>query len=136
MLDIIPFTTRHTGINIASTIKSVLVEFNILKKTLALTTDNELTMLICEKTIAKELAYEFDNQSFQHYRCLAHILNLVVQQGIEIIDNKIIKIHKLIKKLKIHLKDVIDYENYVQQKIYNIINHNQILKPDRIVLTI
>jgi hypothetical protein len=33
------FTIRHTGINIANAIKSVLTEFNLLEKTLALTTD-------------------------------------------------------------------------------------------------
>jgi len=76
LLDIISFTIRHTGINIANTIKSVLAEFNILEKTLALIIDNESAMLVCEKTIAKELAVKLDNQFFQHYRYFAHILNL------------------------------------------------------------
>jgi hypothetical protein len=45
LLDIIPFTTRHTGINMANSIKAVLTEFQLLEKTLALTTDNESAMV-------------------------------------------------------------------------------------------
>jgi hypothetical protein len=69
-----------------------LREFQILKKTLALTTDNESAMIICGRTIAAELtADKLNNQSFRHYRCSAYILNLAAQQGIKTIDNEIVK---------------------------------------------
>jgi hypothetical protein len=97
LLDIISFTTRHTGINIADTIKAVLVEFHLLEKTLALTTDNESAMIVCERTIA---ALELNNQTFRHYRCSAHILNLAAQQGIKVIDKEVINIRDLMKKIK------------------------------------
>jgi hypothetical protein len=100
LLDIMSFTTRHTGTNIADAIISILREFHIFEKTLALTTDNESAMIVCGRTIAEELAYERNNQSFRHYRCSAHILNLAAQQGIKIIDNEIIKIRELMKKIK------------------------------------
>jgi hypothetical protein len=100
LLDIMSFTTRHTETNIADAIISILREFHILEKTLALTTDNESAMIVCGRTIAEELAYERNNQSFRHYRCSAHILNLAAQQGIKIIDNEIIKIRELMKKIK------------------------------------
>jgi hypothetical protein len=64
LLDIISFTTRHTGINIANEIKSVLTEFNLLEKTLALTTDNEAAMVVCGRIIAEELTQELNNQIF------------------------------------------------------------------------
>jgi hypothetical protein len=82
LLDIMSFTTRHTETNIADAIISILREFHILEKTLALTTDNESAMIVCRRTIAEELAYKLNNQSFRHYRCSAHILNLAAQQGI------------------------------------------------------
>ncbi|GES96811.1 zinc finger BED domain-containing protein RICESLEEPER 2-like [Rhizophagus clarus] len=69
LLDIISFTTRHTGNNIANAIKSVLTEFNLLEKTLALTTDNESAMVVCGRIIAEELTRELNDQSFRHYRC-------------------------------------------------------------------
>ena len=100
LLDIISFTIRHTGINIANAIKSVLTEFNLLEKTLALTTDNESAMIVCGRIIAEELTQELDNQAFQHYRCSAHILNLAVQQEIKIIDGEVVKIRELMKKIK------------------------------------
>ncbi|GET02721.1 zinc finger BED domain-containing protein RICESLEEPER 2-like [Rhizophagus clarus] len=100
LLDIMSFTTRHTGGNIADAIISTLKEFHIFEKTLALTSDNESAMVVCGRIIAAELAYELDNQSFRHYRCSAHILNLAAQQGIKIIDNEIGKIRELMKKIK------------------------------------
>ena len=54
LLDIIPFQIRHIGVNIANTIVSVLNEFNLTNKTLALITDNESAMVVCEKKLAKE----------------------------------------------------------------------------------
>ncbi|GBB83770.1 hypothetical protein RclHR1_10440003 [Rhizophagus clarus] len=89
LLNIMSFTTRHTGGNIADAIISTLKEFHIFEKTLALTSDNESAMVVCRRIIAAKLAYELDNQSFHHYRCSAHILNLAAQQGIKIIDNEI-----------------------------------------------
>jgi hypothetical protein len=50
--------------------------------------------------MAEELAKELDNQAFRHYRCSAYILNLAAQQGIEIIDDEVIKIRDLMKKIK------------------------------------
>ncbi|GBB91783.1 hypothetical protein RclHR1_19170001 [Rhizophagus clarus] len=97
---IISFTTRHTGNNIANAIKSVLTEFNLLEKTLALTTDNESAMVVCGRITAEELTRELNDQSFRHYRCSAHILNLAAQQGIKIIDDEIVKIRELMKKIK------------------------------------
>ncbi|GBC10039.1 hypothetical protein RclHR1_00930017 [Rhizophagus clarus] len=41
LLDIIPFTISHTGINISQEITRVLEEFGISNKIIALTTDNE-----------------------------------------------------------------------------------------------
>ncbi|GBC00150.1 hypothetical protein RclHR1_37640001 [Rhizophagus clarus] len=100
LLDIMSFTTCHTGGNIADAIISTSKEFHIFEKTLALTSDNESAMVVCGRIIAAELVYELDNQSFCHYRCFAHILNLAAQQGIKIIDNEIGKIHELMKKIK------------------------------------
>ncbi|GES84135.1 zinc finger BED domain-containing protein RICESLEEPER 2-like [Rhizophagus clarus] len=45
LLDIIPFTISHTGINISQEITRVLEEFGISNKIIALTTDNESAML-------------------------------------------------------------------------------------------
>jgi hypothetical protein len=45
LLDIIPFSIRHTGVNIATAIMDVLQEFDLAERTLALTTDNASSMI-------------------------------------------------------------------------------------------
>src|SRR4051794_1067096 len=101
LLDIIPFKTRHTGINIATAINSVLNEFNLVGKALALTTDNESAMLVCGRQLSEEFERALDdNFFFRHYRCSAHILNLAAKQGMEIIDEEILSVRKLMVKIK------------------------------------
>jgi hypothetical protein len=100
LLDIIPFKTRHTGVNMASAINDVLCEFNLVDKTLALTTDNESAMVVCGRTLSKEFEQALNNFSFNHYRCSAHILNLAAKQGMEIVDKEILDVRKLMAKIK------------------------------------
>ena len=100
LLDIVPFKTRHTGVNIANAISNVLEEFNLINKTLALTTDNESAMVVCGRQLKEEFERALDNLSFRHYRCSAHILNLAVKQGMEIIDKDIRIIRIMMIKIK------------------------------------
>src|SRR5260364_220251 len=76
LLDIILFTSKHTGVNMADAINELIFEFNIQDKVLALMTDNESAMIVCGRLIAQELQNEFDNIGFSHYCYVAHILNL------------------------------------------------------------
>ncbi len=76
LLDIIPFTVSHSGINISREIMKVLDQFNISSKIIALTTDNESAMIVCGKEIASALDIEFSTMTFAHYRCAAHVFNL------------------------------------------------------------
>ncbi|CAG8511915.1 1753_t:CDS:1 [Cetraspora pellucida] len=81
-------------------IMSVLYKFDLATKTLALTTDNASSMILCSKLIIAELEKEFNNLNFAHYRCFAHILNLAVMKGIELVDTSIEKIRSLMNYLK------------------------------------
>jgi hypothetical protein len=96
LLDIIPFSTRHTGENIAQQIIRVLDEFNISHKIIALTTDNESAMVVCGRVLANELS----STNFSHYRCAAHVLNLAVKQGLQLVGDSIGKVHELMSKIK------------------------------------
>ena len=101
LLDIIPFTTRHTGENIAREIIRVLDEFNISGKIIALTTDNESAMVVCGRKLAESLDSQLSLMTFSHYHCAAHVLNLGVKQGLELVGNSVNKIRKLMSKIKI-----------------------------------
>ncbi|EXX53757.1 hypothetical protein RIR_g31287.t4 [Rhizophagus irregularis DAOM 181602=DAOM 197198] len=64
-----------------------------MKKTLALTTDNESAMIVCGRTFGQQLITQLDSQNFRHYRCTAHIhLNLAAQQELEMISDEVIKV--------------------------------------------
>ena len=100
LLDIIPFSISHSGINIAQTITHVLEEFRISNKVLALTTDNESVMIVCGREIASSFDSAFSTMTFSHYRCVAHVLNLGVKHGMELINQSIIKARELMVKIK------------------------------------
>jgi hypothetical protein len=100
LLDIIPFTTRHTGKNIAQEIVHILDEFNVSDKILALTTDNGSAMVVCGREIANALNTELSSMNFSHYRCAAHVLNLGVKQGLQLVSNSVDKIRGLMIKIK------------------------------------
>ena len=100
LLDIIPMSVRHTGANMADAIMAVLREFDLVEKTLALTTDNASSMLFCGTIMAEELEREFDNLNFAHYQCTAHVLNLTITQGIKLIDESVEKVRVLVTYIK------------------------------------
>jgi hypothetical protein len=100
LLDIIPFKVRHTGINIAEHIITVLNEFELMNKILGLTTDNESAMVVCGREIANQIQQDFNSLIFRHYRCSAHILNLGAKQGLELVDKEVVNIRELMGKLK------------------------------------
>lgn len=100
LLDIISFNERHTANNITDAILSVLTEFSLKEKMLAITTDNATTMLAVGRLIAGKLEYDVVNSTFGNYRCAAHIINLAANQGLELIDNAIVKVRNLMKKFK------------------------------------
>lgn len=100
LLDIIPFTVSHSGINISREIMKVLDQFNISSKIIALTTDNESAMIVCGKEIASALDIEFSTMTFAHYRCAAHVFNLGVKAGLDLVGESVIKTRKLMMSIK------------------------------------
>jgi hypothetical protein len=67
----------------------VLEEFNISRKIIALTTDNDSAMIVCGKEISSAFDNEFSSMNFLHYYCVMHILNLEVKKELKIISNYI-----------------------------------------------
>src|SRR2546423_8725322 len=85
----------------ADAIKSLLHEFKLNNKVIALTTDNESAMVVCGRLLAHELEADFNNIGFSHYRCVAHVLNLAAKQGLKMIDSSIKKVRQLMGKIKV-----------------------------------
>jgi len=100
LLDIIPIEVRHSGYNMANAIMEVLRKFGLAEKTLALTTDNASSMITCGEFIVEELEEEFQNLDFAHYRCAAHVLNLAVNKGLNLISGSVKKVRSLMSYIK------------------------------------
>jgi hypothetical protein len=100
LLDIIPFHRSHSGANMANELLALLRRHGILEKTIALTTDNASSMVVCGRKLAESLNQEFQELHFSHYRCGAHIINLAVQSGLQLHDSVLTKVRKFMKKVK------------------------------------
>src|SRR6266542_926721 len=102
LLDIIPIpiSVRHTGLNMAETLINIINEYNLGDRILGLITDNAASMIVYGKIIKDELKKNFNNIRFSYYQCAAHILNLAVQEGFQLIDKAVQKVRSLMKCLK------------------------------------
>ncbi|CAG8453427.1 3191_t:CDS:1 [Scutellospora calospora] len=107
VLDIFQFKGSHTGEIIADKIYNLLEEFEIETKVISLTTDNGANMI----SAANYLQDKLNSNNFCHYRCIAHILNLVVLAGLNNLENPIKKLRKLIKTIRKSTKIFEDLKN-------------------------
>ncbi|GJU88574.1 zinc finger BED domain-containing protein RICESLEEPER 2-like protein [Tanacetum coccineum] len=94
------FPVPHTGSALAKTLRNVFVNFNLENKIMSITLDNASNNT---SAIGKlKLKYEPPMEGrFYHSRCVAHIINLCVQDGLAVPT-----INKIKESFKTMLKDV------------------------------
>ena len=72
---------------------------NLNGKILSLTMDNDATMVLCGKNMTTEFEETWNDKEFQHFWCVAHVLNIAInheiQLRIEIIDKVRIFVNKI-----------------------------------------
>jgi hypothetical protein len=90
----------HNGASLAKKIYDLLQEWGIDKKIFSLTLDNASSNDLCVENLKAKLnmknALLFEGEFF-HMRCCAHILNLIVQDGLKEIIDAIQKIRDSVK---------------------------------------
>ncbi|GJV52109.1 zinc finger BED domain-containing protein RICESLEEPER 2-like protein [Tanacetum coccineum] len=97
------FPPPHTGIALAEKISCLVKSWGIEKKLFTITLDNASANDCCvdllknQFRLMKSLVY--DGTLF-HLRCCAHILNLIVQDGLKKIDDAVEKIRVSVKYIK------------------------------------
>ncbi|GBC48818.1 zinc finger BED domain-containing protein RICESLEEPER 2-like [Rhizophagus irregularis DAOM 181602=DAOM 197198] len=69
-----------TSINALDAVLEITNEFQVTNQLIGITSDNEAKMIAATRQIKETL----ELSTFQHYRCAAHILNLVVSAALEI----------------------------------------------------
>ncbi|GKD69065.1 zinc finger BED domain-containing protein RICESLEEPER 2-like protein [Tanacetum coccineum] len=107
------FPVPHTGSRLARMLRNTFIAFNLEDKVLSITLDNASNNT---NAIGKlKLKYDPPMEGrFYHSRCVAHIINLVVQEGLVVPTINAIK-----ESFKIMLKDVFklggrNYKHYVR----------------------
>jgi hypothetical protein len=91
LLDMIPMHERHSGTNIAETLMNSVRYYGIGSHILSATTDNAANMETFGREFSRMLYEEFGNTKFVHVRCAAHVLNLMVQEGLSKVSPAITK---------------------------------------------
>ncbi|CAB81093.1 AT4g05510 [Arabidopsis thaliana] len=93
----------HTGDALASKIHECLKEWGIEKKVFTLTLDNATANNSMQEVLIDRL--KLDNNlmckgEFFHVRCCAHVLNRIVQNGLDVISDALSKIRETVKYVK------------------------------------
>ena len=85
----------HSGIALAEKIYSLLCNWKIENKLFSNTLDNASSNDVFVELLKSQLRLKdvlLSDSSLFHIRCCAHILNLIVQEGMKEIDESIVKI--------------------------------------------
>ncbi|CAL8993402.1 unnamed protein product [Prunus brigantina] len=93
----------HSGVALSEKINAVITEWGIEKKLFSITLDNASANTSFVEILMNQLNFRgllLMSGKFFHVRCCAHILNLIVQDGLKEIDSSVIKIRECIKYIK------------------------------------
>ncbi|CAB4496166.1 unnamed protein product [Rhizophagus irregularis] len=94
LLDLVPLHERHTGVTLANTMYTIINDFGLGEKIIAITTDNASNMNVFGQNFTQLLSDNHGNVLSRRVRCAAHILNLVVRDGLDAVGKSIIKARK------------------------------------------
>ncbi|XP_033140589.1 zinc finger BED domain-containing protein RICESLEEPER 2-like [Brassica rapa] len=90
----------HTGMSIAVQLLTSLKEWGIDKKVFSVTLDNATSNDSMQDIVKSQLNLNDDllcGGEFFHVRCAAHILNLIVQDGLKVIGDSLQKVRESVK---------------------------------------
>ncbi|KAF7831896.1 zinc finger BED domain-containing protein RICESLEEPER 2-like [Senna tora] len=93
----------HTGVELSNTILNCLKEWSLEKKVFSLTLDNASSNDNMQDILKRQLCLNEDllcDGNYFHIRCSAHILNLIVQEGLKVASDALHKIRESVKYVK------------------------------------
>ena len=102
ILSFCAFPPPHSGPAIAMKLMELIKEWGLQKKVFTVTVDNASSndnmQGVLKRQLRKDLVCSGD---FFHIRCAAHILNLIVQDGLSVISDALEKIRDSVKYVKV-----------------------------------
>ena len=84
--------TPHNGKNIATLINDEIIDLGIRDKIFTITLDNASNNDVAIQRVKRFWQIKDDYAKLFHVRCCAHILNLIVKDGLKQVDNTLEKI--------------------------------------------
>ncbi|XP_040361763.1 zinc finger BED domain-containing protein RICESLEEPER 2-like [Rosa chinensis] len=93
----------HNGVALADKVNTLIGEWGIEKNLFSITLDNATANDSFVEKLKTKLNFRgllIMDGKFFHVRCCAHILNLIVQDGLKAIDPSVIKVRDCIKYIK------------------------------------
>ncbi|XP_010527601.1 PREDICTED: zinc finger BED domain-containing protein RICESLEEPER 2-like [Tarenaya hassleriana] len=93
----------HSGNELAKKVLDCLKDWGIEKKIFSLTLDNASANDTMQSILKDQLCLQYGllcDGKFFHVRCYAHILNLIVQEGLKVVDSALYKIRESVKYVK------------------------------------
>jgi hypothetical protein len=120
--------TPHTGVAIADQLIATIVNWKILEKVASITVDNASSNDVAIARVASILSTRSStppdmNGQYFHIRCAAHIINLVVKDGLKNLSAAINKIRDCVRYSKSSpsrkqlFKEAIDHTNMKRQAL-------------------
>ncbi|XP_025652376.1 zinc finger BED domain-containing protein RICESLEEPER 2-like [Arachis hypogaea] len=103
----------HTGFELSSKIFTLLTKWKIDKKIFSITLDNASSNDTCVEHLKSTLDVHGSllcDGEFFHVRCSAHILNLIVQDGMKICGDAVHKIRDSIKYLRKYESQMVKFK--------------------------
>ncbi|KAH7688738.1 Tam3-transposase (Ac family) protein [Dioscorea alata] len=103
ILNFAKFPPPHTGVELAAKLFEFLKEWGIEKKVFSLTLDNASSNDNMKDILKEQLSLHDSllcGGNFFHIRCSAHILNLIVQEGLKVAHVPLHKIRESVKYVK------------------------------------
>ena len=79
VLDVLYIPSPHDAPTIKNAVLEIASELQITNRLIGITTDNEAKMVAAVRQIGENL----ELPTFSHYRCIAHVLNLIVKAAID-----------------------------------------------------
>ena len=110
ILDILYIPSPHNALAIKNAVLEIANQFKVANRLIGITSDNESKMIASIRLIKEDL----ESSVFQHYRCAAHILNLVVGAALEAntIPNSIKKLRNFVSIVRNSSKQMDKLKEY------------------------